>query len=39
MGLEPTTSRLHAEYTYVYKYIYIYMCVGFCDSIDIYSMV
>ena len=28
MGLEPTTSRLHADYTYVYKCICGYIFVG-----------
>ena len=33
MGLEPTTSLLHAVYTYVYKCMHRYICLGFCDII------
>ena len=33
VGLEPTTSPLHAEYTYVYKCMHRYIDLGFCDII------
>ena len=33
MGLEPTRSLLHAEYTYVYKCVHRYIHLAFCDII------